>query len=135
MTGGTSCSGPSSRSPSWPSPRPAPMPWACADESCSPNSEATPVAAPGGKLTGRFDSAMSGVCRFACATQAPFAAGDVVAQPGAVAEHLTRCPVSGVVFVVDEARPHVRLGAEEYVTCCDGCARKLMRDPRRYLRS
>ena len=108
---------------------------ACADESCSPGGEAAPVAAPGGKLTGRFDPAMSGVCRFACATQAPFAARDVIAQPGAVAGHLTQCPVSGVVFVVDEARPHVRLETAEYVTCCDRCARKLMADPRRYLRS
>ncbi len=108
---------------------------ACADESCSPKSTAATVEGPGGKLTGRFDPAMSGVCRFACAAQAPFDAKDVVAQPGAVAGRLTRCPVSGVVFVVDQGRPHVRLGAEEYVTCCDRCTRKLVRDPRHSLRS
>ena len=77
----------------------------------------------------------TGFCGFACAAQAPFDAKDVVAQPGAVAGRLTRCPVSGVVFVVDQGRPHVRLGAEEYVTCCDRCTRKLVRDPRHYLRS
>ena len=108
---------------------------ACDDEACSPEGSTAVNEASGGKLTGRFDPAMSGVCRFACATQLRYEPGDVVAQPGAVAGRLTQCPVSGVVFVANASRPHVRLGADEYVTCCDHCAEKLTKDPRHYLKS
>lgn len=30
--------------------------------------------------------------------------------------------MSGIVFNVDAKRPHVRVGTDEYVTCCDACA-------------
>src|SRR3989442_1601134 len=79
---------------------------------------------PRGKIAGHFDPAMSGVCRFACATRLEYDAKDVLAQPGAKAGKLTQCPVSGVVFAVDASRPRVRVGREEYVTCCDKCATK-----------
>ena len=59
---------------------------------------------------------------------------NVFAQPGAQSGKLTQCPVSGVVFAVDANRPHVRIGKDEYVTCCDKCATKLKHDPRHYLR-
>jgi len=88
-----------------------------------------------GKIAGNFDAAMSGVCRFACATQIPYDARDVLAQPGAKPARLTQCPVSGVVFLVDASRPRVRVAGEEYATCCDRCAKKLERDPRHYLKS
>ena len=77
---------------------------------------------------------MSGVCRFACATKLKYEAKNVLAQPGAQTGKLTQCPVSGVVFAVDANRPHVRIGRDEYVTCCDKCATKLKHDPRHYLR-
>ena len=70
----------------------------------------------------------------ACATKLAYEAKDVQAQPGALAGKLTQCPVSGVVFAVDADRPHVPIAGEVYVTCCDGCAQKLERDPGRYLR-
>ena len=100
-----------------------------------PGEAAAACVASGGKLTGRFDPVMSGVCRFACATRLKYEAKDVVAQPGAQTGRLTQCPVSGVVFAVDANRPHVRVGKDEYVTCCDKCAAKLKHDPRHYLRS
>lgn len=90
-------------------------------------------AAPGG-IAGRFDAQMAG-CRFACGTKQDYQASDVHTQPGACAGNLTQCPVSGVVFAVDEGRPHVRIGQAEYVTCCDKCAQKLKRDPGRYLKT
>lgn len=34
-------------------------------------------------MRGNFDPAMSGVCRFACATKLEYKAADVLAQPGA----------------------------------------------------
>lgn len=92
------------------------------------------VETSGGKIAGRFDPAMSGVCRFGCATTIEHEAKDVLAQPGAIAGKLTQCPVSGVVFAVDDGRPHVIFAGEDYVTCCDRCAGKLERDPGRYLK-
>jgi len=95
---------------------------------------AASCAVAGGRLTGRFDPAMSSVCRFACATKRKYDAKNVFAQPGAQTGKLTQRPVSGVVFAVDANRPHVRIGKDEYVTCCDKCATKLKHDPRHYLR-
>lgn len=103
-------------------------------QACEAGSAATSCVVPGGKLTGHFDPAMSGVCRFACATKLKYDAKNVMAQPGAQTGKLTQCPVSGVFFAVDANRPHVRIGKNEYVTCCDKCATKLKHDPRHYLR-
>ena len=102
---------------------------------CGPTNASGSVACenPVGKIAGNFDATMSGVCRFACATKLKYDSKDVLAQPGAVAGKLTQCPVSGVVFAVETGRPRVRLGQDEYVTCCDKCATKLEKDPRHYL--
>jgi TRASH domain-containing protein len=107
--------------------------------SCGPSARWTGTrtsapARPSGKVLGHFDLAMAG-CRFACATRLEYDAPSVIAQPGARAGKLTQCPVSGVVFNVDAKRPHVRVGAEVYVTCCDTCAEKLRRNPRRFVRA
>ena len=106
-----------------------------AEASCGPAGDAVATTeSAGGKLAGQFDPAMSGPCQFACATKLDYEAKDVHAQPGALDGKLTQCPVSGVVFAVDADRPHVPIAGEVYVTCCDGCADKLGRDPGRYLR-
>ena len=115
-----------------------------AASTCSPSKSASAAACEnsGGKIAGNFDPAMSGVCRFACATKLKYKSTDVMAQPGAKAGKLTQCPVSGVVFMVDASRPHVRVGVQrgsvltdyDYATCCDKCATKLKKDPRHYLK-
>ncbi len=105
----------------------------CASSCSSPSAAAASVA-PRGNLTGHFDPAMSGMCRFSCATKLKYNARNVLAQPGAQPGKLTRCPVSGVVFAVDANRPHVRIAGNEYVTCCDHCVAKLKKDPRHYLK-
>jgi len=115
-----------------------PSEQASAASSCSPAKGATEAVScenPRGKIAGHFDPAMSGMCRFACATKLKHKSKDVMAQPGAKAGKLTQCPVSGVVFAVDANRPHVRIANEEYVTCCDKCAQKLKKDPRHYLKA
>jgi hypothetical protein len=108
-----------------------------ASSTCSPAQGATAASCENttGKIAGHFDPAMSGVCRFACATRLEYKSADVTAQPGARAGKLTQCPVSGVVFAVDTNRPHVRIAGDEYVTCCDKCAQKLKKDPRHYLKA
>jgi hypothetical protein len=103
-------------------------------QACDANGAEASCAVTGGKLTGHFDPAMSGVCRFACATKLKYEAKNVLAQPGAQPGKLTQCPVSGVVFAVDANRPRARIGKDEYVTCCDKCATKLKHDQRHYLR-
>ena len=116
----------------------APSEKASAASSCSPAKGATAAVScenPHGKIAGHFDPAMSGVCRFACATRLKYKSKDVMAQPGVKDGKLTQCPVSGVVFAVDANRPHVRIANEEYVTCCDKCAQKLKKDPRHYLKA
>lgn len=109
-----------------------------ASSTCRPSPSATAAATcenPRGKIAGHFDSAMSGMCRFGCATKLEYHPADVMAQPGPQAGKLTQCPVSGVVFAVDANRPHVRIAGDEYVTCCDKCAAKLKKDPRHYLKA
>lgn len=120
---------------------------ACGPSSCAPKAKgasassctaaqgASACEAPNGKLTGNFDPAMSGVCKFACATKLKHDSKDVLAQPGAQLGKLTQCPVSGVVFVVDAHRPHVKVAGSEYVTCCEGCAKKLRQNPNRFLKA
>ncbi len=105
-----------------------------ATSSCASTSASASCEPSQGKVAGHFDPAMSGVCRFGCATKLKYKAADVIAQPGAQVGKLTQCPVSGVVFAVDPGRPHVRIAGSDYVTCCDRCATKLKKSPRRYIR-
>ncbi len=110
----------------------------CAHASAGPvqASGGTDACGPSpGQAAGNFDPAMSGVCRFSCATKLPYEAKDVAPQPGAHTGQLTQCPVSGVVFAVDADRPRVELDSGEYVLCCDVCAEKLRKHPARFLRS
>ena len=87
-----------------------------------------------GAARGSFDPLMSGACRFSCATQTAYEEKDVIAQPGAMAGRLTRCPVSGVVFTVDASRPHGKAGGHEYVFCCDQCETRFAKNPDRYVK-
>jgi hypothetical protein len=96
-------------------------------------SKAATGAESSGKVLGHFDLAMAG-CRFACGTDSEYDSESVLAQPGVRDGELTQCPVSGVGFSVDAQRPHVQVGADDYVTCCDTCAEKLRENPRRFVR-
>jgi len=106
----------------------------CDPAACEAGARTTAASRPVGKGFGNFDLAMAG-CQFACATKAKYDAKSVVAQPGAKDGKLTQCPVSGVVFSVDKQRPHVGVGADDYVTCCGTCAEKLRKYPRRFVRA
>lgn len=113
----------------------SPKAQAAASGSCTSSAGAAACEALKGKIAGHFDPAMSGVCRFACATKLKYDSKDVMAQPGVKLGQLTQCPVSGVVFPVDTHRPHVRLAGGDYLTCCDRCATKLRQNPRHYLKA
>ena len=107
---------------------------ACDPSACKSEAKTVAVTKPHGKVLGHFDLATAG-CRFACATQSKYDPKAVVAQPGAKEGKLTQCPVSGVVFSVDKKRPHVRVGTDDYITCCDTCAEKLRKNPHRFVRA
>lgn len=106
----------------------------CDPAACEAGAKPAVASQPSGKVLGNFDLAMAG-CRFACATKADYDEKSVIAQPGAKDGKLTQCPVSGVVFSVDAKRPHVRVGSDDYVTCCDACAQRLRKSPRRFVRT
>ena len=108
---------------------------AATGSACNSAAGAAACDAPNGKIAGNFDLAMSGVCRFACATKLKYEPKDVLAQPGAKLGRLTQCPVSGVVFVVDDHRPRVKYAGGNFVMCCDRCAEKLRHDPHHYLKT
>ena len=91
------------------------------------------LAAERGRATGSFDPKMSGVCRFSCAAPQAHGERDAMPQPGVGNGVLTQCPVSGVVFVVDEQRPRITLVTGDYVVCCDGCAGRLRKNPGRFI--
>jgi YHS domain-containing protein len=78
------------------------------------------------------DPEMAGVCQRSCATHAPYDEADVAAQPGAAVGQLTRCPVSGVVFTVDQNGTAVTHGGRTWYLCCGGCERKFRQDPARF---
>jgi hypothetical protein len=106
----------------------------CDPAVCETEAKTVPSAKATGKILGRFDLAMAG-CRFACDTKAKYDAKSVIAQPGARDGKLTQCPVSGVVLSIDATRPHVQVGEDDYVTCCETCADKLRKNHRRFVRS
>lgn len=106
---------------------------ACDPAACETGAKSAAIGKPSGKVLGNFDLAMAG-CRFACATKLEYDAKSVVAQPDVKDGRLTQCPVSGVVFGVDAKRPHVRIGADDYVTCRETCAEKLLKNPHRFVR-
>jgi YHS domain-containing protein len=58
---------------------------------------------------------------------------DVVAQPGAEVGDITRCPVSGEVFVVTADSTYLDHEGQDVYFCCSSCIRRFQRDPARYL--
>jgi hypothetical protein len=79
------------------------------------------------------DPVMSVMCERACATKLQYRDHQVVSQPGAKPGDLTRCPVSGVVFVVQQDNPSYAVGGHEWLTCCETCVAKLRKNPERFL--
>jgi YHS domain-containing protein len=58
---------------------------------------------------------------------------DLVAQPGAEVGDITRCPVSGEVFLVTEDTTFLDHEGQDVFFCCSSCIRRFQRDPVRYL--
>lgn len=79
------------------------------------------------------DPFMSMVCERSCAAKVDVDESCLVAQPGAKAGDLARCPVSGVVFLVHEDQSGLTIDGKTYVTCCETCVAKLRKDPGRFL--
>jgi len=100
---------------------------------CEPHDAA--LAGTRAKATGNKDAFMAMVCGNTCATGVEHREADLVAQPGAGEEDLTRCPVSGVVFAVGERNPAVAYRGDTYRLCCAGCEKAFRKDPARFVAS
>lgn len=60
---------------------------------------------------------------------------DIVRQPGAKVGDITRCPISGDLFVVAADQASVDYKGQPVYFCCPGCIRKFQRDPEKALLS
>lgn len=94
---------------------------------------APPAAADVDEAFG-VDPEAAKICQAGCAAQFDYDEADVVAQPGAKVGDLTRCPVSGVVFVVQEDQPRYGSNGQTWYTCCAMCLGKLQEKPSRFVR-
>ncbi len=92
-------------------------------------------AAQSASVETSYDPEMAGVCQGACAARIAYQESDIVPQPGASPGNLTRCLVSGVVFVVGDGNPKIEHEGKSYYLCCNGCAGKFRENPGRFLRS
>lgn len=54
---------------------------------------------------------------------------DVRPQPGATVGEITRCPVSGNVFVVTEGHPYVETDEGRLFVCCSRCVTAFDQNP------
>jgi YHS domain-containing protein len=79
------------------------------------------------------DPVMAQVCQASCAVAvSEYDPADIVAQPGAKAGDLVRCPVSCVVvYAKDENR--LQHAGQDYFVCCQGCAEIFRKEPTRFL--
>jgi YHS domain-containing protein len=93
----------------------------------------TAAAEPASSIALVNHDAASGTCKSDCATTTPFREADLVAQPDVKTGQLTKCPVNGEVFRVDDKRPRYSLAGHDYVFCCDDCAKKFHADPAHYV--
>lgn len=80
-----------------------------------------------------FDPAMAAICEAGCAARIDYAPEDVVAQPGAQVGDLAQCPVSGVVFAVQEGQPTFEVAGEVWFTCCGMCQERARAEPARFV--
>jgi len=94
-----------------------------------------PSARHGDAQVSGSDLVVSTVCQMACATKLPFDEAEVAPQPGAIVGRLTRCPVSGVVFVVSEESVSVFHAGQDYYLCCSGCENKFKQNPTRFIKT
>jgi YHS domain-containing protein len=79
------------------------------------------------------DLLMSVMCERACAAKVEYRDDQVVSQPGARPGDLTRCPVSGVVFLVQQENSRHSQRGRTWFTCCETCTAKLRKNPERFL--
>jgi len=88
---------------------------ACGSEESAPVAHAGPV-----QIWEPVDPAFAG-CQGTCGGHADGLVDGVVVQPGALPGQRAYCPVSGAVFEVDPAQPHVEIAGGTLWFCCRAC--------------
>jgi YHS domain-containing protein len=95
---------------------------------CGPESATPPTAAT---AESGIDLEMAKICKQACEHK-QYDADKVVPAARAKLGDLTRCPVSGVVFQLDNETPRIEHAGQDYWLCCDGCAERFQQNPARF---
>jgi len=72
-------------------------------------------------------------CEMACSYQGEYEEGDVIKQPEAKLGDLTKCFVSGVVFMVTEDSPIAEHNGKKYYACCQTCSDLFNENPEEFL--
>jgi len=58
---------------------------------------------------------------------------DIIAQPGASVGDITRCPMSGMLFRVEDTSAFSEYQGQNVYFCCAGCIRRFERNPEAHL--
>ena len=78
-----------------------------------------------------YNLKMSLVCEHACAAKNADSK-KIVSQANAKTGDYTKCPVSGVIFLVKEDNSKVSYGSKAAFTCCETCAQIFNNSPEEY---
>jgi YHS domain-containing protein len=75
---------------------------------------------------------MSMVCELSCAAE-NVDASKLTAQSKAKAGDFTKCPVSGVAFLVNDQSSQISQNGKSVFTCCETCAEIFTKAPDEYV--
>lgn len=78
-----------------------------------------------------YNSKMSMVCEFSCAAK-EVDKSKIVAQSKAQIGDCTKCPISGVVFLVSQESKQITYNGKTAFTCCETCAQIFNEFPEKY---
>jgi len=105
-----------------------------AGHSCSKSCSETCSSTHSHDDDGNFDFAMSSVCQASCGVS-DYEKSDIVDMAEAEIGDITKCPVSGAIYLVKESSPTLEHDGKTFHACCDGCARKFEEAPARFYKN
>ena len=81
--------------------------------------------------SGNYNTKMSMVCELSCAAK-DVDESKLVAQSTAKAGDFTKCPISGVAFLVKDQSSKISHNGKSVFTCCETCAEIFSKSPGEY---
>lgn len=92
-----------------------------AESKSSCQSKCSSVALESTDSLSQFDAGMSRVCQQACGVK-EYDEADIVSAVDAEVGQITKCPVSGAVYVVKTSSPNLEYNGKSFHSCCPTCA-------------